>query len=162
MACGTIPMVVYYGPEAHLPAILPGDGLSRSARLTALATGTSLGHGRHRRRGFHRHRPWRCGIPLGPAAGAIVAGAYFGRQDVAVLRHPQPGPGRHRSQPFRPHRATCCGRPCRPGWLGLAVYFVMGLRYGRGGGGRCRLGLIRLTALRDPFHLPHLAAAARC
>lgn len=74
--CGTIPTMIYYGLKILSPGIfLPAAVLICS--VTSLATGTSwgtmgtmglaligIGHG--------------LGMPIGPTAGAILAGAYFG------------------------------------------------------------------------------------
>ncbi|GAG78637.1 unnamed protein product, partial [marine sediment metagenome] len=69
------------------------------------------------------------GIPLGPAAGAIVAGAYFGDKmspfsDVANLAPVTAGSNLFDHIKHMLWSAT-------PAWLiGLFIYFIVGLKYG--------------------------------
>ncbi|MFW6132196.1 MAG: Na+/H+ antiporter NhaC family protein, partial [Candidatus Aminicenantaceae bacterium] len=76
IASGTIPMIIYYG----LKLISPKYFLVTACfvcSLTSLSTGTSWGTIGTLGVAFIGIA-MGLGIPLGPAAGAIVAGAYFG------------------------------------------------------------------------------------
>jgi len=76
MASGTIPMVIYFG----LKLISPHFFLVTAClvcSVTALATGTSWGTVGTVGVAFIGIA-MGLGLPLGPAAGAIVCGAYFG------------------------------------------------------------------------------------
>ncbi|MCK7522277.1 MAG: hypothetical protein MZV64_33670 [Ignavibacteriales bacterium] len=64
-------------PQAHLAAVLPGHGLPGLLGRGRSPPGPP--GGRSARSAWPSSAsPWASGIPLGPAAGAIVAGAYFG------------------------------------------------------------------------------------
>jgi NhaC family Na+:H+ antiporter len=127
IACGTIPMVIYYG----LKLISPQYFLVTACfvcSLTSLATGTSWGTIGTLGVAF-MGIAMGLGIPLGPAAGAIVAGAYFGDKmspfsDVTNLAPVAAGSNLFDHIKHMLWSAT-------PAWLlGLTIYFFVGLRYG--------------------------------
>lgn len=127
IACGTIPMVIYYG----LKIISPKYFLVTACfvcSLTSLATGTSWGTIGTLGVAFIGIA-MGLGIPLGPAAGAIVAGAYFGDKmspfsDVTNLAPVAAGSNLFDHIKHMLWSAT-------PAWLiGLAIYFFVGLKYG--------------------------------
>ncbi|MDH5465817.1 MAG: Na+/H+ antiporter NhaC [Candidatus Aminicenantes bacterium] len=127
IACGTIPMVIYYG----LKLISPQYFLVTACfvcSLTSLATGTSWGTIGTLGVAFIGIA-MGLGIPLGPAAGAIVAGAYFGDKmspfsDVTNLAPVAAGSNLFDHIKHMLWSAT-------PAWLlGLLIYFFVGLRYG--------------------------------
>ena len=127
IACGTIPMVIYYG----LKLISPQYFLVTACfvcSLTSLATGTSWGTIGTLGVAF-MGIAIGLGVPLGPAAGAIVAGAYFGDKmspfsDVTNLAPVAAGSNLFDHIKHMLWSAT-------PAWLiGLAIYFFVGLKYG--------------------------------
>lgn len=129
IASGTIPMVIYYG----LKLISPQFFLVTACfvcTITSLATGTSWGTIGTLGVAFIGIA-MGLGIPLGPAAGAIVAGAYFGDKmspfsDVANLAPVTAGSNLFDHIKHMLWSAT-------PAWLlGLMIYFIVGLRYGGG------------------------------
>ncbi len=124
IACGTIPMLVYYGLQIISPKFfLVTAGIVCS--IISLVTGTSYGtvgtvgvafigiaHG--------------LDIPLGQAAGAIVAGAYFGDKISPFSDTTNLAPIAARSNLFDHIRHMLW--TTTPAWcLGLAVYFILGL-----------------------------------
>jgi len=126
IACGTIPMVIYYG----LKLISPKYFLLTACfvcSITSLATGTSWGTIGTLGVAFIGIA-MGLGIPIGPAAGAIVAGAYFGDKmspfsDVANLAPIAAGTNLFDHIKHMMWSAT-------PAWLiGLFIYFLVGLRY---------------------------------
>ncbi len=127
IASGTIPMVIYYG----LKLISPKYFLVTACfvcSLTSLATGTSWGTIGTLGVAFIGIA-MGLGMPMGPAAGAIVAGAYFGDKmspfsDVTNLAPVAVG-----SNLFDHIRHMLWS--ATPAWLlGLLVYFLVGLQYG--------------------------------
>jgi len=126
IACGTIPMVIYYG----LKLISPQYFLVTACfvcSITSLTTGTSWGTIGTLGVAFIGIA-MGLGIPLGPAAGAIVAGAYFGDKmspfsDVTNLAPVAAGSNLFDHIKHMLWSAT-------PAWLiGLAIYFFVGLKY---------------------------------
>lgn len=126
IACGTIPMVIYYG----LKLISPQYFLVTACfvcSITSLTTGTSWGTIGTLGVAFIGIA-MGLGIPLGPAAGAIVAGAYFGDKmspfsDVTNLAPVAAGSNLFDHIKHMLWSAT-------PAWvIGLAIYFFVGLRY---------------------------------
>lgn len=126
IASGTIPMVIYYG----LKLISPKYFLVTACfvcSLTSLATGTSWGTIGTLGVAFIGIA-MGLGIPLGPAAGAIVAGAYFGDKmspfsDVTNLAPVAAGSNLFDHIKHMMWSAT-------PAWLlGLIIYFFIGLGY---------------------------------
>jgi NhaC family Na+:H+ antiporter len=129
IASGTIPMIIFYG----LKLISPKYFLVTACfvcSVTSLATGTSWGTIGTLGVAFIGIA-MGLGIPLGPAAGAIVAGAYFGDKmspfsDVANLAPVTAGSNLFDHIKHMLWSAT-------PAWLiGLLIYFIVGLRYGEG------------------------------
>lgn len=129
IACGTIPMVIYYGLKLISPKFFLVTACFVCS-ITSLATGTSWGTIGTLGVAFIGIA-MGLGIPLGPAAGAIVAGAYFGDKmspfsDVTNLAPVAAG-----SNLFDHIRHMLWS--ATPAWLlGLAIYFLVGLRYGGG------------------------------
>jgi NhaC family Na+:H+ antiporter len=127
MASGTIPMIIYYGLKLISPKyFLVAACLVCS--ITSLACGTSWGTIGSLGVAFISIAAG-LGIPLGPAAGAIVAGAYFGDKlsplsDISNLASVTAG-----SNLFDHIKHTLWSGG--PAWLiGLVIYFFMGLQYG--------------------------------
>lgn len=127
IASGTIPMVIYYGLKMISPKFFLVTACFVCS-LTSLATGTSWGTIGTLGVAFIGIA-LGLGIPLGPAAGAIVAGAYFGDKmspfsDVTNLAPVAAGSNLFDHIKHMLWSAT-------PAWLlGLFVYFLVGLKYG--------------------------------
>lgn len=147
ISSGTIPMIIYYG----LKLISPKYFLVTACfvcSLTSLATGTSWGTIGTLGVAFIGIA-MGLGIPLGPAAGAIVAGAYFGDKmspfsDVTNLAPVAAG-----SNLFDHIRHMLWS--ATPAWLlGLFIYFLIGLRYEGGRVESDTMNLI-LTTLKAHF-----------
>jgi NhaC family Na+:H+ antiporter len=130
MASGTIPMLLYYGLKLVSPRFFLVTACAVCS-LTSLATGTSWGTVGTIGVAFIGIAQ-ALQVPLGPAAGAIVAGAYFGDKlspfsDITNLAPIAAG-----SNLFDNIRHMLWSAV--PAWTaGLAVYFFMGLGYGRAG-----------------------------
>jgi len=126
IACGTIPMVIYYGLKLISPKFFLVTACFVCS-ITSLATGTSWGTIGTLGVAFIGIA-MGLGIPLGPAAGAIVAGAYFGDKmspfsDVTNLAPVAAGSNLFDHIKHMLWSAT-------PAWLiGLFIYFIIGLRY---------------------------------
>ena len=127
IACGTIPMVMYYGLSILSPKYFLFTACIVCA-VTSLATGTSWGTIGTLGVAFVGIAQAQ-GIPLGPAAGAIVAGAYFGDKMSPLSDIPNLAPiaaGANLFDNIRHMRWSAV-----PAFLlGLGVYGVVGLRYG--------------------------------
>jgi len=127
IACGTIPLVIYYGLKLISPKFFLVTACFVCS-ITSLATGTSWGTIGTLGVAFIGIA-MGLGIPLGPAAGAIVAGAYFGDKvspfsDVTNLAPVAAGSNLFDHIKHMLWSAT-------PAWLlGLFIYFIVGLRYG--------------------------------
>lgn len=127
IAAGTIPMVIYFGLKLISPKFFLVTACFVCS-LTSLATGTSWGTIGTLGVAFIGIA-MGLGIPLGPAAGAIVAGAYFGDKmspfsDVTNLAPVAAGANLFDHIKHMLWSAT-------PAWLlGLIVYFLVGLKYG--------------------------------
>ncbi|NOR14952.1 MAG: Na+/H+ antiporter NhaC, partial [Candidatus Aminicenantes bacterium] len=125
IASGTIPMVIYYGLKMISPQFFLVTACFVCS-LTSIATGTSWGTIGTLGVAFIGIA-MGLGIPLGPAAGAIVAGAYFGDKmspfsDVTNLAPVAAGSNLFDHIKHMLWSAT-------PAWLiGLLVYFLVGLR----------------------------------
>ena len=126
IACGTIPMVIYYGLKLISPKFFLVTACFVCS-ITSLATGTSWGTIGTLGVAF-MGIAMGLGIPLGPAAGAIVAGAYFGDKmspfsDVTNLAPVAAGSNLFDHIKHMLWSAT-------PAWLiGLFIYFIIGLGY---------------------------------
>lgn len=148
IASGTIPMVIYYG----LKLISPKYFLVTACfvcSLTSIATGTSWGTIGTLGVAFIGIA-MGLGIPLGPAAGAIVAGAYFGDKmspfsDVTNLAPVAVGSNLFDHIKHMAWSAT-------PAWLiGLFIYFLVGLRY-EGGKVESEAMTIITQTIKDNFN----------
>jgi NhaC family Na+:H+ antiporter len=126
IASGTIPMVIYYGLKLISPKFFLVTACFVCS-ITSLATGTSWGTIGTLGVAFIGIA-LGLGIPLGPAAGAIVAGAYFGDKmspfsDVTNLAPVAAGSNLFDHIKHMMWSAV-------PAWLlGLFIYFLIGLKY---------------------------------
>jgi NhaC family Na+:H+ antiporter len=129
IASGTIPMVIYYGLKLISPKFFLVTACFVCS-LTSISTGTSWGTIGTLGVAFIGIA-MGLGIPLGPAAGAIVSGAYFGDKmspfsDVTNLAPVAAGSNLFDHIKHMMWSAT-------PAWLiGMLVYFIVGLKYGGG------------------------------
>jgi len=148
ISSGTIPMIIYYG----LKLISPKYFLVTACfvcSLTSIATGTSWGTIGTLGVAFIGIA-MGLGIPLGPAAGAIVAGSYFGDKmspfsDITNLAPVAAGSNLFDHIKHMMWSAT-------PAWLiGLFVYFLVGLKYGTDQVESESMALITQT-LKENFH----------
>jgi len=148
ISSGTIPMIIYYG----LKLISPKYFLVTACfvcSLTSIATGTSWGTIGTLGVAFIGIA-MGLGIPLGPAAGAIVAGSYFGDKmspfsDITNLAPVAAGSNLFDHIKHMTWSAT-------PAWLiGLFVYFFVGLKYGANQVESETMALITQT-LKENFH----------
>jgi NhaC family Na+:H+ antiporter len=126
ISSGTIPMIIYYGLKLISPKFFLVTACFVCS-LTSIATGTSWGTIGTLGVAFIGIA-MGLGIPLGPAAGAIVAGAYFGDKmspfsDVTNLAPVAAGSNLFDHIKHMLWSAT-------PAWLiGLFIYFLIGLGY---------------------------------
>ena len=147
MASGTIPMIIYYGLKLISPKFFLVTACLVCS-ITALATGTSWGTIGTVGVAFIGIA-MGLGMPLGLAAGAIVAGAYFGDKmspfsDIPNLAAVTAGANLFDHIKHMMWSAV-------PGWLlSLAVYFVVGLKYEAGTIATDTMNLI-LDTLRRNF-----------
>jgi len=152
IACGTIPMLVYYGLKIISPNLFLVTACLVCS-MVSLFTGTSWGtvgtmgvafmgiaHG--------------LGIPMGAAAGAIVAGAYFGDKISPFSDTTNLAPIAAKSNLFDHIKHMLW--TTTPAWLiGLIIYFFVGRSYGSRGFGTNQMEII-LETIRTHFHF-HLA-----
>jgi len=126
ISSGTIPMIIYYGLKLISPKFFLVTACFVCS-LTSIATGTSWGTIGTLGVAF-MGIALGLGIPPGPAAGAIVAGAYFGDKmspfsDVTNLAPVAAGSNLFDHIKHMLWSAT-------PAWLiGLIIYFLIGLGY---------------------------------
>jgi len=147
MASGTIPMVIYYGLKLISPKFFLATACLVCS-VVSLASGTSWGTIGTVGVAFIGIA-MGLGIPLGPAAGAIVAGAYFGDKMSPLSDIPNLATVISGSNLFDHIKHMVWS--ATPAWLaGLAVYFFAGLRYGANAVGSDTLNLI-LSTLKDHF-----------
>jgi NhaC family Na+:H+ antiporter len=124
IACGTIPMLIFYGLKVISPAFFLVTACVVCS-VVSLVTGTSYGTVGTLgvaligiAQGLE--------IPMGQAAGAIVAGAYFGDKLSPFSDTTNLAPVAARSNLYDHIRHTLW--TTTPAWLiGLAVYLVLGL-----------------------------------
>ena len=124
IACGTIPMLIFYGLKLISPAfflvtacvvcsvvsVVTGTSYGTVGTLGVALIGIAQG----------------LDIPLGQAAGAIVAGAYFGDKLSPFSDTTNLAPVAARANLYDHIRHTLW--TTTPAWLiGLAVYLVLGL-----------------------------------
>ncbi len=127
IASGTIPMIIYFGLKLISPKYFLVTA-SFVCSVISIATGTSWGTIGTLGVAFIGIAS-ALGIPMGPAAGAIVAGAYFGDKispfsDVTNLAPVAAG-----SNLFDHIKHMLWSAV--PAWLiGLIIYFFYGLRFG--------------------------------
>jgi len=128
ISCGTIPMIIYYGLKLISPKFFLVTACFVCS-ISSIATGTSWGTLGTLGVAFIGIA-MGLGIPLGPAAGAIVAGAYFGDKmspfsDVTNLAPIAAGSNLFDHIKHMMWSAT-------PAWLfGFIIYFLVGLKYGK-------------------------------
>ncbi|MGB8952679.1 MAG: Na+/H+ antiporter NhaC [Candidatus Aminicenantales bacterium] len=123
---GTIPMVIYYGLKLISPKFFLVTACVVCS-ITAIATGTSWGTIGTIGVAFIGIA-MGLGLPLGAAAGAVVAGAYFGDKMSPFSDIPNLAVVTAGANLFDHIKHTM--RSAVPGWLlSLAVYFLIGLRY---------------------------------
>ena len=126
ISSGTIPMVIYYG----LKLISPRFFLVTAClvcTITSLATGTSWGTIGTLGVAFIGIA-MGLGVPLGPAAGAIVAGAYFGDKMSPLSDIPNLAAVTAGANLFDHIKHMFWSG--FPAWLiGLGIYFFAGLKY---------------------------------
>ncbi len=130
IACGTVPMIIYYG----LKMISPRFFLLTAClvcSITSLATGTSWGTIGTVGVAFMGIAT-ALGVPIGPAAGAIVSGSYFGDKMSPFSDIPNLAPVAAGSNLFDHIKHMMWS--AIPAWLlSLIFYFFVGLRYGHSG-----------------------------
>lgn len=127
MASGTIPMVIYYGLKLISPKFFLATACLVSS-VVAIASGTSWGTVGTVGVAFIGIA-MGLGIPLGPAAGAVVAGAYFGDKMSPLSDIPNLATVISGSNLFDHIKHTMWSAV--PAWLaGLVIYFFVGLKYG--------------------------------
>lgn len=127
IAAGTIPMIIYYGLKLISPRLFLVTACFVCS-LTSIATGTSWGTIGTLGIAFIGIANAQ-GIPPGPAAGAIVAGAYFGDKMSPFSDVTNLAPAVAGSNLFDHIKHMLWSAV--PAWLvGLVVYFLVGLRYG--------------------------------
>jgi NhaC family Na+:H+ antiporter len=147
MASGTIPMIIYYGLKLISPQFFLFSACLICS-ITAVATGTSWGTVGTVGVAFIGIA-MGLGIPLGLAAGAIVAGAYFGDKMSPFSDIPNLAAVTAEVNLFDHIRHMLWSAV--PGWiLGLAVYLAVGLRYSKGTIASETMNLI-LETLRKNF-----------
>jgi NhaC family Na+:H+ antiporter len=124
--CGTIPMLIYYGLEIITPSYFLITACI-VASIVSLVTGTSYGTAGTIGIAFIGIAQG-LGIPLGQAAGAIVAGAYFGDKLSPFSDTTNLAPVAAKSNLFDHIRHLLW--TTTPAWLlGLLVYLLIGLNY---------------------------------
>jgi NhaC family Na+:H+ antiporter len=127
MASGTIPMVIYYGLKLISPKFFLATACLVCS-VVAVASGTSWGTIGTVGVAFIGIA-MGLGIPLGPAAGAVVAGAYFGDKISPLSDIPNLATVISGSNLFDHIKHMMWSAV--PAWLaGLAIYFFVGLKYG--------------------------------
>ncbi len=126
MASGTIPMIIYYGLKLISPKFFLVTACLVTS-ITALAAGTSWGTIGTVGVAFIGIA-MGMGIPLGLAAGAVVAGAYFGDKMSPFSDIPNLAAVTAGANLFDHIKHMIWS--AAPGWLiGLTVYFFLGLRF---------------------------------
>ncbi|MFH1941089.1 MAG: Na+/H+ antiporter NhaC [bacterium] len=148
IAAGTIPMIIYYGLKLISPKFFLVTACFVCS-LTSIATGTSWGTIGTLGVAFIGIA-MALGIPLGPAAGAIVAGAYFGDKMSPFSDVTNLAPAVAGSNLFDHIKHMLWSAV--PAWLiGLFIYFLVGLKYGGNAVESETMSLITKT-LGENFH----------
>ncbi len=148
MASGTIPMIIYYGLKLISPKFFLATACLVCS-VVAVASGTSWGTIGTVGVAFIGIA-MGLGIPLGPAAGAVVAGAYFGDKISPLSDIPNLATVISGSNLFDhiKHMMWSAG----PAWLaGLALYVIVGLKYGATASVRSETLDLILATLRANF-----------
>jgi len=146
--CGTIPMIVYYGLKLISPQYFLFTACL-ACSIVSVATGTSWGTVGTIGVAF-MGIALGLGIPLGPAAGAVVAGAYFGDKMSPLSDIPNLAVVVAGSNLFDhiKHQVWSAG----PAYLlGLLVYFLAGFGY-RGQAVSSEAVTTILQTLKANFH----------
>jgi len=127
IAAGTIPMIIYYGLKIVSPKYFLVTACFVCS-LTSIVTGTSWGTIGTLGVAF-MGIAIALGIPVGPAAGAIVAGAYFGDKMSPFSDITNLAPAITSTNLFDHIKHMLWS--ATPAWLiGLFIYFLVGLQYG--------------------------------
>ena len=149
IAAGTIPMLIFYG----LKIISPKYFLFTAClvcSMISLVTGTSWGTVGTIGIAFIGIAQG-LGIPLGPTAGAIVSGAYFGDKISPFSDTTNLAPIAAKSNLF--DHIYHMLWTTTPAWLiGLVIYFIIGLNYRSQALPQEQIDVI-LSALNSKFHL---------
>ena len=125
MASGTIPMIIYYGLKVVSPKFFLVTACLVCS-VTAVASGTSWGTVGTVGVAF-MGIAMGLGVPLAPAAGAVVAGAYFGDKMSPLSDIPNLATVIAGSNLFDHIKHMMWSAV--PAWLaGLGIYFVIGLK----------------------------------
>jgi NhaC family Na+:H+ antiporter len=125
MASGTIPMIIYYGLKVVSPKFFLVTACLVCS-VTAVASGTSWGTIGTVGVAF-MGIAMGLGVPLAPAAGAVVAGAYFGDKMSPLSDIPNLATVIAGSNLFDHIKHMMWSAV--PAWLaGLGIYFVIGLK----------------------------------
>ena len=128
IACGTIPMMIFYGIKIINPQYFLVTACIVSS-LVSLFTGTSWGTVGTIGVAFIGVAKG-LGIPVAPAAGAIIAGAYFGDKLSPFSDTTNLAPIVAKSNLFDHIKHLLW--TTTPAWLiGLLIYFFLGLKYQR-------------------------------
>lgn len=148
IACGTIPMLIYYGLKIISPQYFLVTA-SIVCSIISLVTGTSYGtigtvgvafigiaHGLN--------------IPLGQAAGAIVAGSYFGDKLSPFSDTTNLAPIATRSNLFDHIKHMLW--TTTPAWLiGIVVYLILGMVSHGGGSASLEKTDLIMQTIQDNF-----------
>ena len=141
MASGTIPMIIYYGLKLISPRFFLVTACLVCS-ITALAAGTSWGTIGTVGVAF-MGIAMGLGIPLGLAAGSIVAGAYFGDKMSPFSDIPNLAAVTAGANLFDHIKHLLWSAV--PGWLlSLAVYLLLGFRYRAG-----TISSVTMTVIMD-------------
>lgn len=126
IACGTIPMMIFYGIKIITPQYFLVTACI-VASIVSLFTGTSWGTVGTIGVAFIGVAKG-LGIPVAPAAGAIIGGAYFGDKLSPFSDTTNLAPIVAKSNLFDHIRHLLW--TTTPAWLiGLLIYFFLGLKY---------------------------------
>ena len=145
---GTIPMLVYYGIRIISPAYFLFTACLVCS-FVSLFTGTSWGTVGTVGIAFVGIAQG-LGIPMGPAAGAIISGAYFGDKLSPFSDTTNLAPIAAKSNLFDHIKHMLW--TTTPAWLiGLSIYFIIGLQYRHQSLPHAEMEMI-LNALRHSFN----------
>jgi len=151
ISCGTIPMVIYYGLKLISPRFFLVTACFVCS-IASLATGTSWGTIGTLGVAFIGIA-LGLGIPLGAAAGAIVAGAYFGDKLSPLSDIPNLASVTAGVDLFE-HIKHMLWSAVPAYLLGLGVYLLAGLKYGARAADTSAVALITETLARGfRFHV---------